>query len=470
MTLGEAIAAGAREHADDEIVFAPVNGDLETLRLADLHQRSTLIAAGLASLGVAAGDAVVIQLPANAHGTASLMATWHLGAVAVPLPTTMTSEDADFVRDETGAVLTINTEITLPIDGSRLDSQVRPSPGDVACVLYTSGSTARPKGVMHSHESLLFGMTLGRVEGVRALATFPSGHVASLLGLLRPLCVGGTTVVMDRWSARHAAELIERFRLTSSAGTPFFLQTLLDEADRTGRDISSLKTMLCGAAAVPPVLLARAESRGIVSWRTYGSTEHPAISSGGADDPVEKRQHTDGRVAVFNEVRLIDESGQRVAPGDEGEILSRGPKQFLGYRDETLNEAGFFDGTWFRTGDLGRFDEDGHLVITDRVKDIVIRGGENISAREVEELLLEHPSIEDVAVIGSPDPLWGEVVCAVIIAAVDKEMPSVEELAEFALGCGLAKHKLPARVEAVDEFPRTNAGKVRKRDLRIRFS
>src|SRR5206468_3000376 len=149
------------------------------------------------------------------------------------------------------------------------------------------------------------------------LATFPAGHVASLLGLLRPLAAGGTTVVMDRWSARHAAALIEEHRVTVSAGTPFFLATLLDEADRSGRDISSLQRFLCGAAAVPPSLVARAEAAGIVTWRTYGSTEHPAIAAGGPDDPPDKRMFTDGRVAAGNEVRLLDERGVDVATGAE---------------------------------------------------------------------------------------------------------------------------------------------------------
>src|SRR6202042_375013 len=140
----------------------------------------------------------------------------------------------------------------------------------------------------------------------KMLATFPAGHVASLISLLRPLTAGGTTVVMARWSARAAAELIEQHRITTSAGTPFFLSTLLDQAGRDGRDISSLQRFLCGAAAVPPALVERSEAAGIVTWRTYGSTEHPAISSGGPTDPPEKRCFTDGQVTPGNEVRLID--------------------------------------------------------------------------------------------------------------------------------------------------------------------
>jgi hypothetical protein len=166
---------------------------------------------------------------------------------------------------------------------------------------------------------------------------------------------------------------------------------------------------------VPPGLVARAGAAGITAWRTYGSTEHPAISSGGPDDPPLKRRLTDGRVAPGNEVRLVDESGSDVAPGAEGEIVARGPRQFVGYRDPALNADAYLDGTWFRTGDLARFDPDGYLVVTDRVKDIIIRGGENISAREVEEALAGGTGIREIAVCAAPDQTWGEVVCAVVV-------------------------------------------------------
>jgi cyclohexanecarboxylate-CoA ligase len=271
---------------------------------------------------------------------------------------------------------------------------------------------------------------------------------------------------MDRWSARAAAALIEEHRITASAGTPFFLSTLLDEAESSGRDISSLERFLCGAAAVPPGLVARSEAAGIVTWRTYGSTEHPAISSGGPADPADKRRLTDGRVSPGNEVRLLGQNGEDVPPGQDGEIVSRGPKQFLGYQDRAADVGAFVDATWFRTGDLGHFDEQGYLVVTDRVKDIIIRGGENISAREVEEVLARHPAVGEVAVCAAPDDVWGEVVCAVVVPRGGAAVPTVRELQRTALSAGLATHKLPSRVVVVDALPRTPAGKVRKRDLR----
>ncbi len=358
------------------------------------------LAGGLQAIGLDVGETVIIQAAAAAASTAALIAVWTAGGVVVPLVATAGPDEVAHVVAETGArvvivrvlmacgrsgrpsrgagvehVLVLGDEVgsvgtpvgRLPAAEPR--GRGRPDPWDVCLILYTSGSTAAPKGVQHTHETLLFGLSIVPADATtRMLASFPAGHVASLLGLLRPLTVGGTTVVMDRWSARRAAELVEEHRLTTSAGTPFFLQTLLDEAERSGRDLSSLTRFLCGAAAVPSALVARALSQGIVTWRTYGSTEHPAIASGGPDDPPEKRQHTDGRVTPGNEIRLVDEDGRDVPSGDEGEIVARGPKQFVGYRDAALDADAFLDSTWFRTGDLGRLDPDGYLVVTDRIE------------------------------------------------------------------------------------------------------
>jgi acyl-CoA synthetase (AMP-forming)/AMP-acid ligase II len=487
--VAEAIAAGATSRRDDELHFARVDGETTTIALGRLHEGARRLAGKLFGAGVLPGSAVLVQAPADAASTEVLVALWMLGAVPVPLATKVGEDELSHVARETAARTAIVASewrgndlaaqardadiervlvIGEPLRENDLPSIPRPDPQDVAVVLYTSGSTAAPKGVMHPHETLLFGVNAVPADGAtRSLASFPAGHVASLLGLLRPLTVGGTTVVMDRWSARAAAQLIEEHGLTASAGTPFFLRTLLDEAERSGRDISSLARFLVGAATVPPALVERADAAGIVTWRTYGSTEHPAIASGGPTDQADKRRLTDGRPTPGNEVRLLDEHGDDVEPGSVGEIVARGPKQFVGYRDASLDSAAFVDGTWFRTGDLARFDDDGYLVVTDRVKDVVIRGGENISAREVEDALADHPAVQEVAVCSAPDDIWGEIVCAFVLPR-EGPPPTLVDLQQHASARGLAPHKEPARLIIVDELPRTSAGKVRKRDLKAR--
>jgi acyl-CoA synthetase (AMP-forming)/AMP-acid ligase II len=500
LTVGAALAQGAVAHPDDAVVFAGSDGSADRATLADLHAGARRCAAALHALGVRPGDVVAVQAPADRASTELVEALWWMGAVIVPLVTAYGAAEVAHIVHESGATTYVSPAawrgveyaaqavehavewglervVTLggdaPSGATALASvpagagvpAASPSPADVCCILYTSGSVAAPKGVQHTHETLLAGVTAMPADrSTRTLATFPAGHIASLLALVRPLSVGGTTVVMDRWSARRAADLIEEHRLTFSTGTPFFLSTLLDEAERANRDISSLTTFLCGAASVPPALVARCAERGIVSWRTYGSTEHPGISSGLPDDPVDKRMHTDGRPAPGNEVRIVDEHGDDVPPGEEGQIVSRGPKQFIGYRDASLDDAAFC-GSWFRTGDLGRFDEDGYLVITDRIKDVIIRGGENISAREVEDVLATHPDVVEVAVCAAPDELWGERVCAFVRPAPGSA-PGLDALAAHVMSAGLAAHKAPAQLVVVDDFPRTAAGKVRKQDLK----
>lgn len=497
LTLGQACEAAAAAVPDARLVFADHAGE-EAIDRATLHRRARRAAAGLLAAGVAPGDAVMVQAPATVASTVVVEALWLVGAVVVPVVAVAGERDVRQVversgaetlvvparwrgRDLAAAASELGVERVVVVDGPPPDGALgledleaaaalaalpAVAPGSTACVIYTSGSTATPKGVRHSHETLLVGHQPPSGEPAGAsLMTFPSGHIASVLGLVRPLTAGGTTVVMDRWSPSRAVELIESHRVTSSAGTPFYLGTLLDEAERSGRDISSLALFLVGAASVPPALVERAEAAGILTWRTYGSTEHPGITSGVPTDPVERRIGTDGRPGPGNEVRIVDDEGRDVPIGTEGEILARGPRQLLGYDDPALDAASFTGDSWFRTGDVGRLDAEGYLTITDRKKDIVIRGGENVSAKEVEDVLATHLAVAEVAVCAAPDPVWGERVCAVVRAR-DGAVPTLADLQDHVRAAGLAPHKVPEQLEVVEDMPRTATGKIRKAALR----
>jgi non-ribosomal peptide synthetase component E (peptide arylation enzyme) len=272
-------------------------------------------------------------------------------------------------------------------------------------------------------------------------------------------------VLADQWDAGTAAELIERHAINSSSFTPFHLSGILDAADRDRRDWSSLTNCLVGAAPVPAGLIARAEARGLRPYRSYGSSEHPTVTAGNSDDPIEKRLGTEGRLTRGNEMAFVDEEGRFLPDGEEGELVTRGPELFLGYLDASLDGEAFLPGRWFRTGDIGRRDADGYLVITDRKKDVIIRGGENISSREVEDILFTHPDIVEAAVVAAPDARMGEVVCAFVIVRPGAQL-TLGSMAEHFAQAGIARAKTPERLEAVADFPRNATGKVLKHQLR----
>jgi cyclohexanecarboxylate-CoA ligase len=342
-------------------------------------------------------------------------------------------------------------------------------------MVYTSGTTADPKGVQHTHRSLLAELTspivtAGTGPTSSHLAVFPSGHVAGLIGLMRVLLHGTPTVTMDVWDAALAARLVDDHRVTATSGAPVHLAGFLEARDRGEVSLSTLREFLVGGASVPPTLVERADDAGIVAFRAYGSSEHPTVSSGTVTDPLHKRARTDGRVAPGNEVKVVDpDTGRPVPVGEPGELLTRGDELFSGYRDRALDQAAFTADGWFRTGDVGRIDEDGYLTITDRLKDIIVRGGENISSKEVEDLVSTHPRVAEVAVVGAPDDTYGERVAAFVVLR-DGGSLTVEGLAAHVRAAGVARHKTPEIVEVVSGFPRTAAGKIQKFALRQSFA
>ena len=252
--------------------------------------------------------------------------------------------------------------------------------------MYTSGTTAEPKGVQHSHRTLLAEAT-SRVythvgPGARNLGLFPPGHMAGLLSLLRILLLGTPTVIMQAWDAALAARLIDRHAVTSCGGAPVQLSGLLDQQAAGTATLATLREFLTGAAPVPPSLIRRADAAGITAFRSYGSSEHPTVTAGTIADSLDRRaRHRRPAAARATRSAWWTPDGRDVPAGQDGEILTRGPELFTGYTDPALNAAAFLPGGWFRTGDVGRLDADGYLTVTDRLKDIIIRGGENISPR-----------------------------------------------------------------------------------------
>jgi acyl-CoA synthetase (AMP-forming)/AMP-acid ligase II len=275
---------------------------------------------------------------------------------------------------------------------------------------------------------------------------------------------GHESVFVDTWNPARAIDLIRRYRVTATAGAPFHLESLLD-LGADGNELSSLREFLTGAAPVSEELGRRAQAAGINSYRCYGLTEHPTVSCGRYNDPDHARLGTDGAPMRGVEIRVVAADGNDAPTGVDGEVQVQGPDQFIGYRDPALNADAFtFDG-WLRTGDLGHLDGAGRLTITDRIKDVIIRGGETISSSQVEDVLNRHPLVAEGAVIAAPHPRFGEVVAAVVVLRAGATL-TIEELRAHFAAAGMAKQKTPEKLAVVAELPRTSLGKVRKAELR----
>ncbi len=337
-------------------------------------------------------------------------------------------------------------------------------------LLYTSGTTSAPKGVQHSHNSILAeqktmpALLAGKPDDV-SLVTFPPGHIAGVASMLRPLMNGQRTVFTDGWDPALAVEVVYRFGVTCTAGAPFHLAGILDLGD-TGDKLASLREFLVGAAPVAEEIGRRAAHAGISTFRSYGATEHPTVTGEHEGEPEWARLNTDGKPLPGSAVRIVGTDGADCPSGVDGEVVVRGPDQFIGYQDPALNAEAFTADGWFRTGDLGHLDAQGRLTITDRIKDVIIRGGETISSGQVEEVLNAHPAVADGVAVAAPHPRYGDVVAAVVVLRPGAALDLDRLRAHFAAS-GLARQKTPERLAIVDELPRTSLGKVRKAQLRI---
>ncbi|KQZ62322.1 hypothetical protein ASD67_12280 [Sphingopyxis sp. Root1497] len=470
-----------------------------TTTLGDVVAAGRRMGTRMTAAGVGRGDIVACMLANWREWLVVAVASAQAGGVMLPVVTIYGAKELGFILRQSGAkwlftpdrfrnvdyaqvvadcgdLPALERHIAIGPDFAALEAHgpiADPVPvdaNDLALLVYTSGTTADPKGVMHSARGFLAELETMRAMRVggdddAVISPWPPGHVAGALSMYRFLCQGTPLILMDQWDATLAAQLIDRHKVTSSSGTPFHLSGMLAAADTHGYDLTSLRQYLVGAAPVPPSLIKRCQAQRLAVYHCYGSSEHPTVTSGVLDDPLDKQLHTEGRAIAGSEMRFVDDDGHDVAPGEDGEICTRGPELFLGYLDPVLNEAAFLPGGWYRTGDIGRLDEGGYLLITDRKKDIIIRGGENISSKEVEAVLLAHPAVLDAAVVAAKDERMGEVVRACVVLAPGGSL-TLDEVRDHFFSSGIAKQKTPERLSIFDELPRNASGKVLKHQLR----
>jgi cyclohexanecarboxylate-CoA ligase len=491
------------------------------LTFAEMRDAVDDAARALLQSGMSGGDVVAFQLPNWLDAFVLYHAILCIDAIALPLLPALRDRDLAYMLQETQARLFVTpvawrghdhaamarrvcgAQVRLatcrephetgPLlrdtgwgqaDVEQADSPAPASRGNtvgspvaVCSMIFTSGTSGRPKAVLYSHQCLAFeGRDMAQADGIGAddVLFVPSsiGHVAGLsFGIYMPMHAGATVCLLPEWHAQQGVEFIERARCTWTAGATPFLQGIVGAAVAhvgagAGADsLSSLRVFRCGGASVPPSLIRQARALGIDAYRSYGMSEHPTIS-GSAGQPEVVCRNADGVVHPLIEVRIVDptDATRVLEPGDEGEILVRGPDTSLGYLRVADTEASRLDG-WVLTGDLGTLTADRVLTVTGRKKDVIIRKGEKISAKEIEDLLADHSSIADVAVIGVADAERGEMVCCVAVGK-GANPPTLPALCGYLRELGLAAFKLPERLVLMDQLPYNTGGKVLKPALR----
>jgi cyclohexanecarboxylate-CoA ligase len=446
------------------------------------------LAGGLAAAGVARGDAVAWQLPNCTEALLLFRACWRLGAVAVPVHHLMgPSEAARLVGVVDPAVVLSGPALPLH-DGPGVvtaqrgtedwDALARSDPvltgrarsSDLAVALFTSGSTGEPKAVLHTHRALSYKATvMATAHGLDSsdivLMPAPLSHISGLLsGVLIPAAVGMRTILMERWDPDRAIQLVEDEGVTFMIGPPTFFSGMANASRFSSRAVASLRIISVGSMTTSPDFVARMTSAFAATVkRTYGSTEAPTVTTSTWSDPPDRAGHTDGRSVSAAELRVVDpESGRAVPAGEAGELLLRGPELFAGYADPDQTRASMHRG-WFRTGDLATVDEQGWLTIVGRIKELIIRGGENIVPAEVEHVLESHPSIDQAVVVGYPDEHLGERVAACVIASGPFDLDACRA---WFVDQGIARFKTPELVLQLEAFPLLSLGKPDRGALR----
>lgn len=486
------LTAAARAHPDG---IAVVDGR-GSWTYAQIDVLVDDLAVALQACGVARGEVVSWQLPNWVEAVVVHLAVLRVGAISNPIvsiyrhaemkfilrqaasrvvfvPTTFRGFDyLDMLADIRTELPDLHTVVAVGGDevGGDIGYQtliaeagtgaaVERNANDPALLLYTSGTTAAAKGVLHTHNTVdyevrslidFFGLSHDDVVFMPS----PLGHITGVLcGIQTAVTLGTTLVLLDVWEPGRAWSLITEHRCSFTVAATPFLHGLLHHVESSSAE--TLRTFMCGGADIPPELIKAASAAlDCTVVRAYGSTEYPSATACNQHDSVDKRACTDGRAMGAAQVRVV-----------EGEVMLRGPELFVGYLDATLDDDAFTDDGWFRTGDLGRLDDHGYLEITGRTKDIIIRGGENLSVKEIEDHLFGHAKIADVAVVAAPDPVLGERVCAVVVPEAGQTI-TLDEIAEWLAGARFAKQKTPERLIVLDELPRTASGKIQKFKLR----
>ena len=437
------------------------------------------VAGGLRERGVTRGDAVAWQVPNSLAAAVLTRACWRMGAVAAPLLHSFGSGDVEAALGQIDPALVVELApdaISDPavladtLGGAPLPAGTGASrPCDVALVLFTSGSTGVPKAVLHTHRGLSWKATLmAQVHGLgpadAVLMPAPMAHISGLLnGVLVPGAAGLRSVLVRRFDPEQALALVARERISFLAGPPtFFIAMGRALSEGPGVDVSSVRLVSSGGASVTPAFVEdTARTFGCRVKRTYGSTEAPTVTTSTDDDPFEKARDTDGRAVGAVELRVSDPAtGAALATGTAGELWVRGPEMFAGYADPDQTRAVIARGGWFRTGDLATVDGEGWVRIVGRLKDVIIRGGENISASEVEAALEAHPDVRHAVAVGYPDPLMGERVAAFVEATASFD---IEECRRWFASRGMAKFKTPEKVERLDRLATARLGQGRPR-------
>jgi acyl-CoA synthetase (AMP-forming)/AMP-acid ligase II len=490
-------------------IWSPTNPCLGTV--GEVYQDALALAGGLRALGLGPGDVVAFQLPNWVEAAITFYACAMLGVTLVPIVHFYGPKEVGFIlRQSRARALIIVSAIGArdygeelegirsgladlehvvvvggePREGDHafetlrrsapIDGPVAVDPDGPALIGYTSGTTADPKGVVHTHRTLgceVRQLTAHQSERDRPnLTGAPVGHAIGMLaGLLCPLVSGRPLYLIDGWDPPRVLEAMVEEEIGAGNGSTYFFTSLLDCPGFGPQHVELMRFIGLGGSPIPNAVAERADALGISLVRSYGCTEHPSVTGSKHEDAKEKRIHTDGRPLDWVEVRTVDEDGHDVGVGQPGEILTRGPDRFAGYTDPALTAEAIDAEGWFSTGDVGVLDPEGYLTITDRVKDIIIRGGENVSAAEVEQILAHMDGVAEVAVVAAPDERLGEHGCAFFRMQAGLDAPDLDTMRAHLSAAGLTRQKWPEEIRSVDDLPRTPSGKVQKFVLRDRL-